>query len=74
MGAFARVEKGISEDNFFLRGVSSDSPLLRSDEPSIEQFSIEGIELIDESFIDFSTLPARVKVLECFEDVPLISV
>jgi hypothetical protein len=35
--------------------------------------SIEGVELVDESFIDFRALPARVEVLECFEDVPLVS-
>lgn len=71
--SFARIEEGISEYNFFLGSVSSDRPLFRPDHASLQKSVIECIKLIDEPLINFCAFSARIEVLECLEDVPLIS-
>jgi hypothetical protein len=68
-----RIQEGIREDYFFLRGLRRDRPLLGSNESAFCEPGIEGVELVDEAFVDFRALSAGVEVLERFEDVPVVS-
>ena len=71
--ASAGVKKGVGKENLFLWRFASDSPEFGLNEAAFLEFGVEVVKLVDEDFVDLRALLARVEVLECLVDVPVVS-
>lgn len=60
------------QDDFLLLHVWGDDPLFGFYLFALKKARVEGVELMDENFVDLCALPSGIEVLECFEDAPVI--